>query len=201
MASERPTAESLPQERWPPARVMAWLRDRLHGCPWDVDQTFAPSRHTPSRKPTRWPTPSNVTTWARSRKSWRSLAAGRLPRPMAHETGAFGFADVPQPLRQDGRPPSARVRRRQDRHAEARPCPGKPARPPNGRQTGGRGTARWCLGWGGARLPASCGRKDQKRAARVGFDWKETGLSSTRSRKNWANSKPNLRPAPSIKRG
>ncbi len=41
MASERPTAESLPRE--PMARllaVMAWLRDRQHGCPWDVDQTF-----------------------------------------------------------------------------------------------------------------------------------------------------------------
>src|SRR5881394_3436561 len=41
MASERPTAESLPDE--PLARllaVMAWLRDRQHGCPWDIDQTF-----------------------------------------------------------------------------------------------------------------------------------------------------------------
>ena len=41
MASERPTAGSLPRE--PMARllaVMAWLRDRKHGCPWDIDQTF-----------------------------------------------------------------------------------------------------------------------------------------------------------------
>src|SRR5499427_4841312 len=41
MATERPTAEALPRE--PVARllaVMAWLRDRQHGCPWDVDQTF-----------------------------------------------------------------------------------------------------------------------------------------------------------------
>src|SRR5436190_3899405 len=41
MASARPTAETLPKE--PMARllaVMAWLRDRQHGCPWDVDQTF-----------------------------------------------------------------------------------------------------------------------------------------------------------------
>src|SRR5215211_8472491 len=41
MASERPTADSLPKE--PLARllaVMAWLRDRQHGCPWDIDQTF-----------------------------------------------------------------------------------------------------------------------------------------------------------------
>src|SRR5690242_9979311 len=41
MASERPTADSLPRE--PMARllaVMAWLRNRQHGCPWDIDQTF-----------------------------------------------------------------------------------------------------------------------------------------------------------------
>ena len=41
MTTERPTAEALPRE--PIARllaVMAWLRDRQHGCPWDVDQTF-----------------------------------------------------------------------------------------------------------------------------------------------------------------
>src|SRR5712675_1097381 len=41
MSSERPTADSLP--RAPMARllaVMAWLRDRRHGCPWDIDQTF-----------------------------------------------------------------------------------------------------------------------------------------------------------------
>src|SRR5215470_11086790 len=41
MASERPTQETLPRE--PMARllaVMAWLRDRVHGCPWDIDQTF-----------------------------------------------------------------------------------------------------------------------------------------------------------------
>src|SRR6201986_1420782 len=41
MASDRPTPDSLPQE--PLSRllaVMAWLRDRQHGCPWDIDQTF-----------------------------------------------------------------------------------------------------------------------------------------------------------------
>src|SRR5262245_53995518 len=41
MAAERPTAESLPHE--PLQRllaVMAWLRDRDHGCPWDIEQTF-----------------------------------------------------------------------------------------------------------------------------------------------------------------
>src|SRR5471030_2375537 len=38
---DRPTADALPKD--PLARllaVMAWLRDRQHGCPWDIDQTF-----------------------------------------------------------------------------------------------------------------------------------------------------------------
>jgi ATP diphosphatase len=40
-ATVKPTPETLPKE--PLARllaVMAWLRDRQHGCPWDIDQTF-----------------------------------------------------------------------------------------------------------------------------------------------------------------
>src|SRR5690348_5277543 len=41
MSTPKPTAETLPKD--PLARllsVMAWLRDRQHGCPWDIDQTF-----------------------------------------------------------------------------------------------------------------------------------------------------------------
>ena len=41
MTSGKPTPDSLPKE--PLSRllaVMAWLRDRQHGCPWDIDQTF-----------------------------------------------------------------------------------------------------------------------------------------------------------------
>src|SRR5690242_19129047 len=38
---DRPTVESLPKD--PLHRllaVMAWLRDRQHGCPWDIEQNF-----------------------------------------------------------------------------------------------------------------------------------------------------------------
>src|SRR5258708_12635447 len=41
MGPGRPAADWLPRE--PMDRllaVMAWLRDRRHGCPWDIDQTF-----------------------------------------------------------------------------------------------------------------------------------------------------------------
>lgn len=41
MTSGKPTPESLPNEPLPRLlAVMAWLRDRQHGCPWDIDQTF-----------------------------------------------------------------------------------------------------------------------------------------------------------------
>ncbi len=41
MTSGKPTPESLPKEPLPRLlAVMAWLRDRQHGCPWDIDQTF-----------------------------------------------------------------------------------------------------------------------------------------------------------------
>src|SRR5471030_2019318 len=38
---DRPTADALPKD--PLARllaVMTWLRDRQHGCPWDIEQDF-----------------------------------------------------------------------------------------------------------------------------------------------------------------
>jgi ATP diphosphatase len=41
MTSGKPTPQSLPKEPLPRLlAVMAWLRDREHGCPWDIDQTF-----------------------------------------------------------------------------------------------------------------------------------------------------------------
>lgn len=41
MTQGKPTPESLPSEPLPRLlAVMAWLRDRDHGCPWDIDQTF-----------------------------------------------------------------------------------------------------------------------------------------------------------------
>lgn len=41
MTSGKPIPDSLPKEPLPRLlAVMAWLRDRQHGCPWDIDQTF-----------------------------------------------------------------------------------------------------------------------------------------------------------------
>lgn len=41
MTRGKPTPESLPKEPLPRLlAIMAWLRDRQHGCPWDIDQTF-----------------------------------------------------------------------------------------------------------------------------------------------------------------
>lgn len=41
MTTGKPTPDSLPKEPLPRLlAVMTWLRDRQHGCPWDIDQTF-----------------------------------------------------------------------------------------------------------------------------------------------------------------
>ncbi|HQS14156.1 nucleoside triphosphate pyrophosphohydrolase [Reyranella sp.] len=41
MTTGKPTPDSLPKEPLPRLlAVMGWLRDRQHGCPWDIDQTF-----------------------------------------------------------------------------------------------------------------------------------------------------------------
>ena len=41
MTLGKPTPDSLPKEPLPRLlAVMAWLRDRQYGCPWDIDQTF-----------------------------------------------------------------------------------------------------------------------------------------------------------------
>ena len=62
-------------------RVMARLRDPDTGCPWDREQSFATSRHTPSRKLTRSPTRSRANDLDGAQgRARRSPVAGRLSR-------------------------------------------------------------------------------------------------------------------------
>src|SRR5258708_546478 len=96
MASERPTAESLPRE--PMARllaVMAWLRDRQHGCPWDVDQTFRTiSPYTIEEAYEVADAIERDDLGALKEELGDLLLQVVYHAQMAHETGAFGFADV-----------------------------------------------------------------------------------------------------------
>ena len=179
MASERPTAESLPRE--PMARllaVMAWLRDRQHGCPWDVEQTFrtiAPYTieeayevadaierdDLAALKEELGDLLLQVVYHAQMAQRDRRLRLRRRGR--GHR-------------RQDGRPPSACVRRCQDRHGRG---PDRVLGGPQGGRAGGQEADAEPAGAldGVARaLPALLrAEKIQKRAARVGFDWKQTG--------------------------
>src|SRR4051812_27547331 len=178
MASARPTAETLPKE--PMARllaVMSWLRDRQHGCPWDVDQTFqtiAPY------------------TIEEAYEVADAIERGDMPAlkeelgdlllqvvyhaQMASEAKAFGFADVAAAIADkmvDRHPhvfADARIDTAEAQTVswEARKAAERAAKQPGAAPAGTLdGVAR--------ALPALLrAEKIQKRAARVGFDWKET---------------------------
>jgi ATP diphosphatase len=180
MASGRPTAESLPRE--PMARlleVMAWLRDRQHGCPWDVDQTFrtiAPytieEAYEVADAIERHDLP------ALKEELGDLLLQVVYHAQMAREAGAFGFADVAAGIADkmvdrhphvfgDDRIATAEA---QTVSWEARKAAERAAKQADTTQPAGAldGVAR--------ALPALLrAEKIQKRAARVGFDWKETG--------------------------
>src|SRR5260370_41535725 len=96
MTSSRPKAETLPRE--PMARllaVMAWLRDRQHGCPWDVEQTFrtiAPYTIEEAYEVADAIERNDLP--ALKEELGDPLLQVVSHAQMAHEAGTFGFADV-----------------------------------------------------------------------------------------------------------
>jgi nucleoside triphosphate diphosphatase len=179
MASERPTADSLPRE--PMARllaVMAWLRDRQHGCPWDVEQTFRTiAPYTIEEAYEVADAIEREDLGALREELGDLLLQVVYHAQMAHETGAFGFADVAAAVADkmvdrhphvfgDARIPTAEA---QTVSWEARKAAERAAKAADAAPAGALdGVAR--------ALPALLrAEKIQKRAARVGFDWKETG--------------------------
>ncbi|MBN9538506.1 MAG: nucleoside triphosphate pyrophosphohydrolase [Alphaproteobacteria bacterium 65-37] len=178
MLPGRPTADQLPKE--PLQRllaVMAWLRDRQHGCPWDLEQTF------------RTIVPYTIEEAYEVADAIERDDMGALKEElgdlllqvvyhaqMASEAEAFGFDDVA----------AAIADKMVDRHPhvfgdldiktadaqtvswEARKAAERAAK--QQQQPAGTldGVAR--------ALPALMrAEKIQKRAARVGFDWATTG--------------------------
>jgi len=178
MATARPTADTLPEE--PMARllaVMAWLRDRQHGCPWDVDQTFqtiAPY------------------TIEEAYEVADAIERGDMPAlkeelgdlllqvvyhaQMASEAKAFGFADVAAAIADkmvDRHPHVFTDARIDTAEAQTVSWEARKAAERAAKQAGA-GPAGTLDGVARA-LPALLrAEKIQKRAARVGFDWKET---------------------------
>src|SRR5258708_37445277 len=179
MASERPTAESLPRE--PMARllaVMAWLRDRQHGCPWDVDQTFRTiSPYTIEEAYEVADAIERDDLGALKEELGDLLLQVVYHAQMAHESGAFGFADVASAIADkmvDRHPHvfgNARVATAEAQTVswEARKAIERAAKRADAEPAGALdGVAR--------ALPALLrAEKIPKRAARVGFGWKETG--------------------------
>ena len=179
MTPERPTAESLPRE--PMARllaVMAWLRDRQHGCPWDVDQTFRTiAPYTIEEAYEVADAIERDDLGALKEELGDLLLQVVYHAQMAHETGAFGFADVATAIADkmvDRHPHvfgDARVATAEAQTVswEARKAAERAAKPAGSEPAGALdGVAR--------ALPALLrAEKIQKRAARVGFDWKQTG--------------------------
>jgi nucleoside triphosphate diphosphatase len=178
MASERPTAQTLPNE--PMARllaVMAWLRDRQHGCPWDVDQTFrtiAPYTIEEAYEVADAIERNDMP--ALKEELGDLLLQVVYHAQMAREAGAFGFDEVAQAI----------ADKMVDRHphvfgdtrintAEAQTASWEARKAAERAAKGNGGQSAGALDGIARALPALLrAEKIQRRAARVGFDWKET---------------------------
>src|SRR5216117_3723192 len=96
MSTHKPSADSLPEE--PLARllaVMAWLRDRHYGCPWDIDQTFRTiAPYTIEEAYEVADAIERDDLPALKEELGDLLLQVVYHAQMAREAGAFGFADV-----------------------------------------------------------------------------------------------------------
>lgn len=179
MSTPKPTPATLPEE--PLARllaVMAWLRDRQHGCPWDIDQTFRTiAPYTIEEAYEVADAIERDDMPALKEELGDLLLQVVYHSQMASEAGAFRFEDVA----------AAIADKMVDRHPhvfgdleiadadaqtvswEARKAAERAKKNPGEQPAGALdGVAR--------ALPALLrAEKIQKRAARVGFDWKTIG--------------------------
>jgi MazG family protein len=175
--SDKPTPDSLPRE--PLARllaVMAWLRDPQHGCPWDINQTFRSiAPYTIEEAYEVADAIERDDMLALKEELGDLLLQVVYHAQMASEAGAFGFADVA----------AAIADKMVDRHphvfgdlviadADAQTVSWEARKAAERAKKGGNQAAGALDGVARA-LPALLrAEKIQKRAARVGFDWKET---------------------------
>jgi nucleoside triphosphate diphosphatase len=175
---DRPTAASLPKE--PLSRllaVMAWLRDRQHGCPWDIEQTFRTiAPYTIEEAYEVADAIERDDMPALKEELGDLLLQVVYHAQMASEAKAFSFADVAATIADkmvDRHPHVFGDLKIADADAqtvswEARKAAERAKK--NGAEPAGAldGVAR--------ALPALLrAEKIQKRAARVGFDWKTIG--------------------------
>jgi MazG family protein len=178
MSTQKPTTETLPED--PLARllaVMAWLRDRQHGCPWDIDQTFRTiAPYTIEEAYEVADAIERDDMPALKEELGDLLLQVVYHSQMASETGAFRFEDVA----------AAIANKMVDRHphvfgdlkiadADAQTVSWEARKAAERAKKGGEQPAGALDGVALA-LPALMrAEKIQKRAARVGFDWKTIG--------------------------
>jgi ATP diphosphatase len=178
MKTDRPTVDSLPRE--PLARllsVMAWLRDRQHGCPWDIDQTFRTiAPYTIEEAYEVADAIERDDMPALKEELGDLLLQVVYHSQMASETGAFRFEDVADAI----------ANKMVDRHphvfgdleiadADAQTVSWE-ARKAAERANKGGAEPTGALDGVARALPALLrAEKIQKRAARVGFDWTTIG--------------------------
>jgi MazG family protein len=178
MSTSKPTAETLPKE--PLARllaVMAWLRDRQHGCPWDIDQTFRTIAPYTIEEAYEVADAIDRNDMPALREELGDLLLQVVYHSqMASETGAFRFEDVA----------AAIADKMVDRHphvfgdlkfadADTQTVAWEARKAAERAKKGGEQPAGSLDGVARA-LPALLrAEKIQKRAARVGFDWKTIG--------------------------
>lgn len=183
MPTGRPTVDQLPKE--PLQRllaVMAWLRDRQHGCPWDIEQTF--QTIVPYTIEEAYEVADAIEREdmpALKEELGDLLLQVVYHAQMAREAKAFGFDDVAAAIADkmvdrhphvfgdlDIKTADAQTISWEARKAAERAAKQQGAQ--DGDQPAGAldGVAR--------ALPALMrAEKIQKRAARVGFDWASTG--------------------------
>jgi ATP diphosphatase len=175
---DRPTVESLPNE--PLSRLladMAWLRDRQHGCPWDIEQTFRTIAPYTIEEAYEVADAIERDDMAALKEELGDLLLQVVYHAqMAAEAKAFSFADVAATI----------ADKMVDRHphvfgdlkiadADAQTVSWE-ARKAAERAKKNSAEAAGALDGVARALPALLrAEKIQKRAARVGFDWKTIG--------------------------
>ncbi len=175
----KPDPDSLPKE--PLARllaVMAWLRDRQHGCPWDIDQTFktiAPYTIEEAYEVADAIERNDMP--ALKEELGDLLLQVVYHSQMASEAGAFGFPEVAATI----------AEKMIDRHphvfgdlkiadADAQTVSWETRKAAERAKKNGGAEPAGALDGVARALPALLrAEKIQKRAARVGFDWKTIG--------------------------
>jgi nucleoside triphosphate diphosphatase len=177
MTAARPTADTLPKE--PMARllaVMAWLRDRQHGCPWDIDQTFRTiAPYTIEEAYEVADAIERDDMPALKEELGDLLLQVVYHAQIAQEAKAFGFAEVAAAIADkmvDRHPHVFADARIDTAEAQTVSWEARKAAERAAKQTVEPAGA---LSGVARALPALLrAEKIQKRAARVGFDWKET---------------------------